>query len=119
MVAGADGDALFVKDLAEVKGMDLADEEGDDPCPMFSVGIPDEAETFYFLEGIEGVGHETMFGLPDIPDPEVLEIVDGRGQSDGAGDIGCSRFKFIGEIVVGGLFKGHCLDHLAATLVRG
>jgi hypothetical protein len=38
MVAGPDGNPLFVKDLAKVEGMDVTDQEGDDARPVARIG---------------------------------------------------------------------------------
>src|SRR5437773_2751577 len=47
------------------------------------------------------------------------DVVDRSTEANRAGDIWCSRFKLIRQLVVERLFKSDRADHVAATLVGG
>src|SRR5439155_13464103 len=50
--------------------------------------------------------------------PKLVDIVDGRAQPDGCGDVGRSRLELVGNDVVNRLLEGDRADHVAASLVR-
>src|SRR5580658_6382770 len=57
-----------------------------------------------------------MFVGSDVFHPNLLDIIECGAQSDGVGDVSCSRFKSLGCRLIGGLLKRNVRDHVAATL---
>ena len=51
-------------------------------------------------------------------DAEALDVVDGGGQPDRAGDVRRAGLELVRQLVVGGLLEGHREDHVAAALPR-
>ena len=116
VMAGADGDPLFIEDRADVVRVNAFEHEGDD-AGLFRRGA-DDAQAVDFEQAFRGVVKQILFVRGDRVDADRGDVVERRGQADDAFDVRRARFEFVRQRVVGRLLETDGEDHVAAALPR-
>ena len=67
--------------------------EQDEPSSFLHLPGAEEVHLLELLEGVESVLRELLFVLSNVVHADGLEIVNGRAEPDGIGDIGSAGLK--------------------------
>src|SRR5262249_21877105 len=95
VMAGADGDALFVQDRADIVRMNAVEDEGDSPGAL--LGRADQANARNRGELLGRVFEQALLMSMNGVDAKGLDVVDGGAQTDGAGDVRRASLELVGQ----------------------
>ena len=77
----------------------------------------DQTDPWNGRERFRGLSEQVSFVSLDAIESKLVHIVDRGGEANYTGNIGRARFKFVGNLVVGGFFEGYRKDHVTTTLI--
>ena len=81
-------------------------------------GCPHDLQSVNLQKLLGGILQQCLFPSGDHPQPDAIDVLDGRLQSDDVAHRRRARLELVGQFVVGGVGESDGLDHLAAALVR-
>ena len=113
MVAGAHRDGLLIQQQAHVGGMTAVEHKAENP--RAACGVADATQTGDIARRVQGGGQQAVFVSRRRAAIDGRQVIDRRGQADGAGDVGGPGLKFERQRVKRGAGKAHGLDHLTAA----
>ena len=79
----------------------------------------EDADAFEAGKPFIGIGGQFLVVVRNLIAPNVIQVVHGSGQGDGAGDVGSAGFEAMGRLFPGALLVTHRFDHVAAALPGG
>lgn len=115
MVSGPQGEAHLVEEGAKVVVVDALHVERERAGAVARAVKSDAVE---FAQQVGSPPDECVFVSRDLVETQFIHKVDRRSESNAALNVGCAGFKFERRLVVGRLFKGDFLDHLAPSPPR-
>ena len=114
-MTGSHGYSQFVKQHADIVGMNIPNQKRYDCAFVFRSSENPHAVNFHQLSG--SIAGEFVFVVSNSLDTDIFHIFQCFGKCRRADIVGGTGFEFKWKLVVGGFFKSYSLDHFAATLI--
>src|SRR5690606_12771314 len=116
VVAGANGDVLFVQDGPEIVRVNAVEREADDAGAV--VG-PEQAHVVHPSQRLAKLRDQRGLVGVDRVEADAGDVVASGGEPDRLDDGGRAGLEALRRGGVSGLLESHALDHRTATLPRG
>ena len=114
VMACPDADAVRVKDLCNVVGMNAVKREREDPVVLFCLIAAQDVQMGDSGQGVKSQLAQVFFPLGNGVKPQSLIVLDGGPQTCGSGGIDGTGLELVGQFRPGRFTPGHIFDHLTA-----
>src|SRR2546426_11426230 len=81
-------------------------------------GWPEDTHPGQFSQTFHRITSKVRIVFKNCCASDLLDVIDGRFQPDGPGDIWCAGLKSVRRLLECAFFQGHADDHLAAAMPR-
>ena len=114
MMSGSNRNSFMIKNCSDVVWVYTIQGKRQDTCLDWC--LAKNLHVFFRVRPFSCVVDQLMLVRGDAIGAQRCHIIHGSTQTNSPGDMRCSCFKFVRQIVVGRFIKTDCFDHVTPTL---